>query len=484
MKPNLQAILIFLFLLPSFFSDAEHIIGGEMTYRCLGGGDYEITINIYRDCQGGGAGFDGPNNGAISIFKGDSDIEFDRIIMPLPTITDVPPISFNPCLVIPPNICVEQGIYKFNLSDPAVGNINLPISTESYFIVYQRCCRNVTISNIISPGETGATFFQEIKPEAQTLCNSTPTYDELTPIVLCVNEPFTFDHSATDIDDDELVYEFCSPLKGGGTAGFTTPGIASDLDGTNPNPDAPPPFENVTFITPPFSTFNPMGGDPMITIDEFSGILSGTPNISGQFVVGVCVTEFRNGSELSVVQRDFHFNVQACSPINIAADFIVTPDSNGLFHFQNNSINASSYLWDFGDGTTSDLKDPSHTYATGGSYTITLTVTEDMCDLTAQSTQTIVFDLTNVNDLENDFEVQIFPNPNQGDFNLKIKNTSQEKFQIEILNLNGKELFSLSENIPEGDFLAPINLNTLPQGVYYLKIKNSSKLMIKRLVIQ
>ncbi len=37
----------------------------------------------------------------------------------------------------------------------------------------------------------------------------------------------------------------------------------------------------------------------------------------------------------------------------------------------------SSYSWDFGDGTTSTNQDPTHTYDTAGSYTVTLVVTDD-----------------------------------------------------------------------------------------------------------
>ncbi|MCB0769423.1 MAG: PKD domain-containing protein [Flavobacteriales bacterium] len=44
--------------------------------------------------------------------------------------------------------------------------------------------------------------------------------------------------------------------------------------------------------------------------------------------------------------------------------------------FTNNSVNGVTYLWDFGDGTTSGLQDPPpHDYTSFGSYTITLTVT-------------------------------------------------------------------------------------------------------------
>jgi uncharacterized protein (TIGR02145 family) len=52
----------------------------------------------------------------------------------------------------------------------------------------------------------------------------------------------------------------------------------------------------------------------------------------------------------------------------------VCPDSAAQFY--NRSINnPESWLWDFGDGGTSDLQNPSHTYPTVGSYTVSLTVT-------------------------------------------------------------------------------------------------------------
>src|SRR5207249_3226635 len=37
----------------------------------------------------------------------------------------------------------------------------------------------------------------------------------------------------------------------------------------------------------------------------------------------------------------------------------------------------SAYSWTFGDGATSTAQNPSHTYAAGGTYTVTLTVTDN-----------------------------------------------------------------------------------------------------------
>ncbi|NCP46715.1 MAG: hypothetical protein GW818_09935, partial [Flavobacteriales bacterium] len=37
---------------------ASHIVGGVMTYQCLGNNDYQINLTVYRDCNGVGAPFD------------------------------------------------------------------------------------------------------------------------------------------------------------------------------------------------------------------------------------------------------------------------------------------------------------------------------------------------------------------------------------------------------------------------------------------
>lgn len=57
------------------------------------------------------------------------------------------------------------------------------------------------------------------------------------------------------------------------------------------------------------------------------------------------------------------------------ADFTMTGD-NGIapdtVNFTNNSVNASAYNWDFGDGTTSAEISPKHVYSSAGKYTVTL----------------------------------------------------------------------------------------------------------------
>lgn len=334
---------------------AKHIIGGEITYECLSSGQYEFTMRVYRDCAGSGAAFDDP--AIITIFRQNGN-SYDQFGDPLRIdIAGVPfdvPAEEMPCMDIPANICVEQANY--------IWTQNLPVIDESYYVVYQRCCRNNTITNIIDPNSTGATYFVELLPAAQQVCNNSPTYNDFPPIVICANQSIDFDHSATDADGDQLVYEFCSPKDGGGLGGSAEgpPGSsASACDGVAPNPGCPPPFNNVLFALPDFSPLQPMAGDPIVSINSSTGFISGNPEFIGQYVVGVCVKEYRNGVLLSEVRRDFQFNVTDCQPfvLPVIEDlplvndtfYVVSCGDNSVF-LENNSTqvsNIETFGWDF-----------------------------------------------------------------------------------------------------------------------------------------
>jgi gliding motility-associated-like protein len=315
----MKRVILFLVLNFAVFQvQARHIIGGVMTYTCLGGGDYEFILTLYRDCNCTNcADFDPV--AAIGIYKCNGDDcsklsqfgTFARINVPIQTVRSVGAPSY-PCL-IPPNVCVQEGIYRFKLSNY---NIRLPESDSSYHISYQRCCRNVTINNIIRPDDVGATYTIEITPEGQKVCNNSPVFDGFPPTVICNNFPIDFAHKATDPDGDQLEYQFCSPLLGGGQ--LLQAGQAQTCNGAIPTPACPPPYGAVTFIAPAYNPLQPMGGNPVVTIDANTGIISGKPDRLGQFVVGVCVLEYRNGVLLSKVFRDFQFNVANCEPTVVA----------------------------------------------------------------------------------------------------------------------------------------------------------------------
>ncbi len=338
------ALLLFIPLTGS----AKHIIGGVVSYECLGGGTYRITMKMYRDCYDPtGANFDNP--APFTMFQGDQELE--TMFIPAQVIEDVDPPPI-PCLELPDNVCVEEGIYEFEYTFP-----EWP-SDQSYHITYQRCCRNATVSNIQNPDDVGATFTIEILPASQAVCNNSPVFNTFPPIVICVDEALNYDHSAFDIEGDQLVYDLCSPLLGGAPPGG---GGGDPCDVVAPNPACPPPYDEAIFINPPYTELAPMGGSPPVTIHPITGQLTGTPTVQGQFVFAVCVSEYRNGQLMSVIRRDFQFNVASCTALvdaSVSASNIVLENDeffiktcNGLdIEIENVSLiqnNVDEFRWEF-----------------------------------------------------------------------------------------------------------------------------------------
>ncbi|MFT4023183.1 MAG: PKD domain-containing protein [Flavihumibacter sp.] len=75
--------------------------------------------------------------------------------------------------------------------------------------------------------------------------------------------------------------------------------------------------------------------------------------------------------------------------------FVVSNDSGcttpHTAQFTDTTTGSSGWLWDFGDGATSTLKNPAHTYSGQGNYTVTLTlVTAGGCSVTATRNNAVV----------------------------------------------------------------------------------------------
>lgn len=91
-------------------------------------------------------------------------------------------------------------------------------------------------------------------------------------------------------------------------------------------------------------------------------------------------------------------NDTTCSTVTIVCDIPVTDWSSAtqdltVSFADMSSQNPTSWSWDFGDGNTSTMQSPSHTYATAGSYTVCLTTTNNCGSNTTCYTIDIICDL-------------------------------------------------------------------------------------------
>jgi gliding motility-associated-like protein len=121
------------------------------------------------------------------------------------------------------------------------------------------------------------------------------------------------------------------------------------------------------------------------------------------------------------------------SPI-AAFDFTYLGPLSQIVEFKDLSTAAVSWLWDFGDGNTSNLQNPTHRYTKAGEYSVRLIV-QDQDDLydTATSQVTILEDI-------------IIPNvfsPNGDGINdwFYISNTGLKDFHIEVYNRWGVKVW-------------------------------------------
>ena len=329
----------FLFLLFTTQSKATHMVGGDFSYRCLGDGYFEITLTLRRDCEFGAADAFFDDKAHIAVFN-----QYGQIIkkiglrggfrLPYVGNDTLNESLFPECGILGDPVCVHEAIYRDTVFIPQ------PEYKQKYILVYQRCCRNQSLLNIQDPLETGGSYMIEIDRTVWDECNSSPAFKKWPDIYICANQPLVFDHSATEPDGDSLVYELYTPYSGG-TINYPMPTVA--------DPGKYTPFYKPVSWEDNYSVDNILGGDNPLKIDPVTGIITGTPEKEGQFLVGVMVKEYRDGVLLSTIRRDFEYNVRNCLDPPIA-DFesVVAICGSGIHDtlaLTNTSQNADTYHW-------------------------------------------------------------------------------------------------------------------------------------------
>lgn len=374
MKTRAFAIFYMLLSFSCFKASGSHIVGGEFTYKYLGdtlvGGvpynKYQVSLSIYEDCQNGQPEAIAQDNPAyFGVFYAASGIPY-QIDTNIFYASSVPvPANFsNACVTnIPPTCLLKKTFIK---------TYYLPPNSAGFVVSYQRCCRNNAVVNIIQPGDHGSTYFCYIPPAP--IINNSAIFRNYPPQIICLNNPLYYDHSATDADGDSLSYAFCEALQG-----------ASDAD-IKPIPTPPDFNDTVQYINPPYSSSHPMTGFPPIQIDPLTGLITGTPNRAGRYLVTICCSEWRNGVLINVVKREFQFVVTDCSKVVVADIPQYSLDENTYIvdcedykvHFVNTSKGGFAYHWSFGVHNdafdTSNLKEPDFVYPDTGTFPVKLVV--------------------------------------------------------------------------------------------------------------
>mgnify|MGYP003393991607 FL=1 len=364
-------------LLISSFLFAAHLPGASITYECLGGNQYLVTLQTYRECSG-----------AAMIPQ---SLKFTGSCGSTFTVNNLLPVDSSEvsqlCPADLPNSTCNGGIlpgivqYRYEL-DLFLANC------ATWVISWEICCRQASINVVGTPG----LYVESVMKNILAPCNNSPQFTDNTLPYVCVGQPASYNFGVVATDGDSIHYSLIE-------ARYASPG---------PTPVA---------YEPPYSGAEPFTG---MTLDASTGQVNFTPTIIGYVVVVVLVEEFNaNGVLIGSVMRDIPFvvincpnnvpdpttgtitnltgtatltssqSLQLCEGGQFCFDAVITdPDAGQLLTL---TTNAGTVL----PGTNFSVSGTNPATATicwsagigsGGSYSFILSAQDNACPLTAVQT--------------------------------------------------------------------------------------------------
>lgn len=274
MIKNLLQLLLFVYLTFPVCqtASASHISGGEITYQCLGNNQYSIQLNLYRDCSG----IDMSTAENISVASACSTMSVVASLVN-PGGTEVSQVCASQIAGTTCNGGSLPGMEKYTYET----TVTLAACSDWVFS-WSTCCRNTTVNVPSSSGD--GSYVEATLNNTTVSCNNSPAfYSQPIPSV-CINQLVNYNLSASNIDNDSLVYTFIAARNDLGTT--------------------------LTY-TSPYSATNPIDG---ILMDSGTGVITFTPVTLGNFIVAIQITEYdSSGTLIGSVMRDIQFNVVNCS---------------------------------------------------------------------------------------------------------------------------------------------------------------------------
>jgi PKD repeat protein len=143
---------------------------------------------------------------------------------------------------------------------------------------------------------------------------------------------------------------------------------------------------------------------------------------------------------------------------------------------------SDTYTWSFGDGSpVSTQASPTHTYATGGIYTVKLTVSNGSCsDSATQLVNTLSLGINDINTLSS---ATVYPNPARDMITLSVNSTSNvDGCHLAISNILGQNVYGKDVDLTGGNDRFDINVSGLSSGVYIISVQNGKNMVTSKFV--
>ena len=138
------------------------------------------------------------------------------------------------------------------------------------------------------------------------------------------------------------------------------------------------------------------------------------------------------------------------------------------------------WAWDFGDGNTSDLADPTNVYAADGPYTVCLTVTDEN-GCTSEYCEAIqVTDIPTSIAEAVERGMEVYPNPSNGQFVVEVSGV-EAGVQIVVLDVAGRQVYNEGVTL-NNSFRKDLNLD-VASGTYFLQVATLEGLVTRKIQI-
>ena len=154
--------------------------------------------------------------------------------------------------------------------------------------------------------------------------------------------------------------------------------------------------------------------------------------------------------------------------------------SNNHVQFNDLSLNSDSVSWVFGDDSISTAQNPIHIYSEIGTYTVTET-SYNKCGNNSYSEELTITSVA-INNIDNSFSFYLFPNPNNGTFEININQAEKSEYTISIIDAQGKVVYNNQIKI-KSDYNETISLDN-KSGIYYLILRTNDNEYKSRFIIK
>jgi hypothetical protein len=165
-------------------------------------------------------------------------------------------------------------------------------------------------------------------------------------------------------------------------------------------------------------------------------------------------------------------------PIAVAGSNVTTTylSSGGNVSFNSSGSLGTNFDWNFGDANASNNANPAHAYTAAGLFTAELSVMNGGCSVVATDTISIeVLDDVGVEDGFLNAQIDVYPNPTDGQLNIAITGWSGNPLNLRLTDTRGRLVYVESYEGLHGDRTLSLNLEGEARGIYFLQMTSDGE---------